>query len=101
MIDFVKYFMVYDALISHLESPANEFPIDKVPFEDIHVENVQIKRISLNTVQLSICSNLGLSLIEVGLSPSLAIQLLYVVSRRVEQVAMIRLLVRCRESAEN
>ena len=82
-------------------SPTNELSVDEVPFEDIHVEDVQVERVSLHTVQLTIRTYLGLSLIEVRLCSCLAVELLNIIRSRVEQVAVIRLLVGCGESTKN
>ena len=82
-------------------SPANELAVNEVPLKDIHVEDVQVERVSLHTVQLAVCTHLGLPLVEVGLSARLAVQLLDIVGRNVEQVAVIRLLIRRCETAED
>lgn len=74
-------------------SPANEFAIDKVPFKHVHVEDVKIERVCLNTVEFAVATNLRLPLVEVALCAGLAVELLNVVRTRVEQVAMIRLLI--------
>ena len=62
---------------------------------------MQVQRVCLNTVQLAIRSNLGLSLIEIRLGPRLAVELLNVICRRVEQIAMVRLLIRCCEPTKD
>lgn len=62
---------------------------------------MKIKRVCLNTVKFSISSSLWLSLVEVRLGSSFAVQLLDFICVHVEKIAMVRLLVRSREAAEN
>ena len=57
-------------------SPAYVLTVDEVPLEYIHVEDVQVKTVGLNAVEFAITSNLGLSLIEVGLGSGLTVELL-------------------------
>ncbi len=82
-------------------SPANEFSIYKVPFEDIHVEDVQVERVGLNAVKFAITSHLWLSLVEIGLSSCLAVELLDIICPCIEQITMVCFLVTCRKSTED
>ena len=82
-------------------SPADKLSVDEVPLEDIHVEDVQVERVGLHAVELAICTHFGLTLIEVGLGARLAIQLLNVVRARVEQIAVVGLLVTRREASKD
>ena len=61
---------------------------------------MQIKGVGLHTINLIIRAQFGLSLIEVGLSSRLTVQLLDLVALHVEQVAVICFLVGCREPPE-
>ena len=90
--------MIYLLLIA--VSPAYEFAVNEVPLEDVHVEDVEVERVRLNAVQLAICANLGLTLVEVRLSARLAVQLLDVIRPRVEQIAVVCLLVARSEAAK-
>lgn len=82
-------------------SPANEFTIDKVPLEHIHIENVKVERVGLHAIELAICTDLGLPLIEIRLCACLAIQLFDVICARIEEIAVICLLVTRREATED
>lgn len=65
-------------------SPADEFAVDKVPLKDAHVKDMKVEAIGLNAVELSVSTHLGLPLVEVALSPCLAVQLLDFVAAGVE-----------------
>lgn len=74
-------------------SPSNEFAINEVPLEDVHVEDVQVERVGLHAVEFAIGAHFGLSLVKVRLGTGLTVQLLNVIGRRVEEIAVIGLLV--------
>ena len=82
-------------------SPANEFSVYKVPFEDIHVEDVQVERVGFNAVKFAITSHLWLSLVKVGLSSCLAVELLDIIGPCVEQITMVCFLVTCRKPSKD
>lgn len=75
------------------KSPPDVLSIDEIPLEHVHVEYVQVQTVGLNAVQFAISTNLWLPLIEVTLSPGLAVELLNFRARRVEEVAVVGLLV--------
>ena len=81
-------------------SPANEFAVDEVPLEDIHVEDVEVEGVRFNAIQLAIGADLGLALVEVRLSARFAVELLDVIRPRIEQVAVVCLLVARSEAAK-
>ncbi len=63
---------------------------------------MQVERVGLHAVELAVGgAYLGLSLVEVGLRAGLAVQLFDVVGAHIEQVAVVGLLVRGREAAED
>ena len=63
---------------------------------------MQVQRVRLHAVELAVGrADLGLPLVEVGLRAGLAIQLLYLVALHVEEVAVVRLLVRGSEAPED
>ena len=62
---------------------------------------MQVERVGLNAVQLAVSSDLRLALVEVRLSARLAVELLDVIGACVEQVAVVRLLVRGSETSED
>lgn len=62
---------------------------------------MQVQRIRFNAVKLAVCSDLGLALVEVRLCACLAVELLDFVGGSVEQITVVRLLVRSREPTEN
>ena len=63
---------------------------------------MKIKGIGLNTVELAVsCAYLWLSLIEIGLSTCLAIQLFYLIRANIEEITVIRFLVRSCKTAED
>ena len=65
-------------------SPSNILAVNEVPFENVHVKDVQVKGVGLNAVELTIGSYLWLALVEVGLGPRFAVQLLNFVRVSVE-----------------
>jgi len=62
---------------------------------------VQVQRVRLHAVKLAIRADFRLSLVEIGVSSCLTVELLDVVGGSVEQVAVIGLLIRCRESSKD
>jgi len=62
---------------------------------------VQIEGVGFHAVELPVGTHFGLALVEVRLSPGLAVELLNVVGARVKQVAVVGLLVTRGESAED
>ena len=62
---------------------------------------MQVKRVCLHAVQLTVGADLWLSLVKIGLCARFAIQLFDVVRARIEQVAVVRLLVARREPTED
>ena len=63
---------------------------------------MKIKGIGLNTVELAVsCAYLWLSLIEIGLGTCLAIQLFYLIRANIEEITVIRFLVRSCKTAED
>jgi hypothetical protein len=66
-------------------SPSYELSVDEIPFESLHVKDVQVKRVSFDAVQFSVCgAYLRLSLVKVGLSACLAVELLYLIRADIE-----------------
>lgn len=62
---------------------------------------MEVEGVGFDAVELAIGTHLGLSLIEIGLGASLAIQLLYVVRACIEQVAVVRFLITRREASKD
>ena len=62
---------------------------------------MQVQRVGLDAVQLAVTTLLRLSLVEVGLGPGLAVELLDLVSVNIEQVAVVRLLVTRSEASKD
>ena len=62
---------------------------------------MQVERVCLYAVQLAVGADLGLPLVKIGLCARLAIQLFDVIRARIEQVAVVRLLVARREASKD
>ena len=62
---------------------------------------MQIQRVCLNAIEFAVGSSLWLSLVEVRLGTSFAVELLNFVGVNVEQIAVVRLLIRSSEATEN
>lgn len=96
------------AALSHIflmsdevSSPADELAVDKIPLENVHIEDVKVKGIGFDTIEFAITADLWLPLIEVALRARLTVELLNIVRACVEQVAVIRFLIRCREATKD
>ena len=63
---------------------------------------MQIQRIGFNTIQLAVsCTDLRLSLVEVRLCPSFAVELLNLIALHIEEVTVVCLLVRGCKTTED
>ena len=62
---------------------------------------MQVERVGLHAVELTICTDFWLPLVEIRLGSGFAVQLLYVIGGSVEQIAVVGLLVRRGEAPED
>ena len=62
---------------------------------------MKIETVSLDAIEFTVSAYFWLTLVEVALGASFTVQLFDFIRRRVKQVAVVCLLVRCGETPEN